>query len=149
MTRSKRMQTINKVAQKKEQDAARILGQSRQNLQLQNQRLSELMQYREDYTRKFSASGNDGMDTRKLNEYRSFLHRLNQAILQQREIITRADRECQLRERAWLGTRTRTQALDKVVERYQHEEQREVDRKEQKVQDEHALRLESRFKQET
>lgn len=149
MTRSKRMQSVNKVAHKKEQDAARMLGQSRKNLQQQNMRLTELMQYREDYTRKFTTSGNDGMDTRKLNEYRSFLHRLNQAILQQRDVITRAERECQLRERAWLGTRTRSQALNKVVARYQLEERIASDRKDQKVLDEHASRQDQRHKEES
>lgn len=149
MTRSKRMQTVNKVAHKKEQDAARMLGQSRKNLQQQNMRLTELMQYREDYTRKFTSSGNDGMDTRKLNEYRSFLHRLNQAILQQRDVIARAERECQLRERAWLGTRTRSQALTKVIARYQLEERVASDRKDQKVLDEHASRQDHRHKEES
>jgi flagellar FliJ protein len=140
MVRSKRIQPIVDLAENRQMDAARKLGQSRKVLERHQQRLTELVAYREEYSRHFDQGFKGGMGVMKLNEYRSFLSRLDEAIGQQRELVEQARRDCDHSRQGWLQTRTRSQALDKVKERYLGEERREAERVEQKITDEHAGR---------
>jgi len=141
MTRSKRMQSVAGIAKNKEKNAARLLGQKRQFLEQQRQRLLELVGYREEYTKKFQTSGSQGLNARQLNEYRVFLEKLNLAIVQQRDRINQITGECHVCQKTWLASRTNSKVMDKVVDRYKIEELRLQDKKEQKDLDERATRL--------
>lgn len=140
MVRSKRIQPIVELAENREMDAARKLGQARKLLERHQQRLTELVTYRQEYSRHFDQSRGGRMGVMKLNEYRMFLSRLDEAVRQQRELVEQAQRECDQSRQGWLQTRTRSQALDKVKDRYLGEERREAERIEQKITDEHAGR---------
>ena len=140
MTRSKRMNPVVKVAESREQAAARILGEAQQQLTRQEQRLDELMAYRDQYSQQFQQSSGMGMGVARLQDYRVFLARLNEAIEQQKQVIVRCRQDCERQRCHWLSSRTRTQALGKVVERYQREERRAVERREQHDSDERAQR---------
>ena len=59
---------------------------------------------------------------------------------QQARLIDSVRRRCQEKEQLWLDAHQRTQALDKVIDRHQHREQREAQRTEQKLNDEFASR---------
>jgi len=141
VTRSKRMQSVADLAKNREDNAARVLGERRKFLEQQKQRLAELMMYREEYAIKFQSTGNQGLTISQLNEYRHFLIKLNMAIVQQRTHIDMATDDCQLFQQKWLDSRSHTQALDKVVERYRNQEIKVLERKEQKELDESAARL--------
>jgi flagellar FliJ protein len=139
MTRSKRMQPVVNVTANREREAAQRLGECQQRVQAAEQRLEELTHYREEYTQQFANGGS--LNAARLQDYRLFLDRLNQAVEQQRGILERAHAECAGLRQRWLDLRTRTQALDKVVERYRVEERSDQDRRDQKETDEHAHTL--------
>ena len=141
MKRSKRMQSVAEIAKNKEIHAARLLGQKRQYLEQQRQRLLELVSYREEYTRKFQTLGGHGLDARRMHEYRTFLEKLNMAIVQQRDRINQATGECQVVQERWLNSRVHSKALGKVVERYQHDETQQREKQEQRELDERAIQL--------
>lgn len=138
MTRSERMDPVLKVAAHREKDAARRMGQTQQRLQQQQERLRELVGYRDEYNLKFQQTCSAGMDVKQLQEYRLFLSRLNDAIRQQQQVVAKAERELEHARNVWLGTRTRSQALDKVRERFVDAERREADRREQADLDERS-----------
>ncbi len=140
MTRSKRMTPVVKVAENREQVAARILGEAQQRLSLQERRLDELVSYRDQYAEQFQQSSGMGMGAARLQDYRVFLARLHAAIEQQQRVIAHCRQDCERQRRNWMSTRTRTQALGKVVERYQREERRADERREQHDTDERAQR---------
>jgi len=102
-------------------------------------RLHELISYREEYSRRYSESCGGGIGAMRLNEYRIFLSRLDQAIRQQQVQVEQARRDCDQKRQHWLASRTRAKALDKVMDRYQREELKDAERREQKEQDERAL----------
>ncbi len=141
MKRSKRMQSVANIAKNKERDAARMLGQKRQQLEQQRQRLDELVSYREEYARKFESQGVNGLDARRLHEYRVFLQKLNQAIVQQRDRINQVHGECTIYQESWLSTRVHSKAMDKVVDRCRVDENKIMERQEQKELDERAMQL--------
>lgn len=134
MTKSQRLAPVERVAQKREQDAARVLGKCRQVLGEVEARLQELIAYRDEYARRL-ASGS-GMAARHMLEYRSFLGRLGQAIGYQEQQVGAHRREFERQQERWRGAHTRTRVLEKVVERYQRAERADDDRREQQAGDE-------------
>jgi len=140
MKKSRRMQPVVKVAEGREQQAARLLGESQAALAQARQRLEELQEYRRDYERRFAESGALGMGAVQMEDYRQFLSRLGLAIDQQMQVVAQSEAALERQRQHWFVTRGKTQALDGVVARYQAEEQRDADRREQQESDEYALR---------
>ncbi len=140
MTRSKRMQPVQRVAHGREQDAMQKLGQSQQFLDAQKARLEELRAYREQYSRDFAASGESGLGASRLRDYRAFLGRLGQAIQQQEALVARYQSQHEQTRQLWVESRSHSQAIDKVVDRYRQQERQQQERREQLEHDERAQR---------
>jgi flagellar FliJ protein len=134
------MQPVQRVAQNREQTAVQELGQSQQFLDAQQAKLEELLAYRDQYTRAFEASGGAGLDANRLQDYRVFLQRLGEAIRQQQALIAQCCAQHEQTRQQWIATRSHSQAIDKVVDRYVREEQNQQQRREQREQDERAQR---------
>ena len=140
MTRSKRMQSVQHLAHNREQDAVRKLGESQQYLAAQQTKLQELRAYRDEYAKAFESSGGAGLDALRIQEYRAFLGRLNQAIQQQESVISQCSARHEQTRQQWLVTRSHSQAIDKVLERYRQQERQQEERREQRELDERAGR---------
>lgn len=140
MTRSKRMQPVQRLAQNREQQAVRRLGESQQRLQLQQSKLEELRAYRDQYARDFENSGGAGLGAARVQDYRVFLNRLNEAIRQQEAVIAESRVRHEQSRQRWVESRSENQAIDKLVDRYRLEESKQRERREQKEQDDRAHR---------
>lgn len=138
MKRSKRLEPVVKVAENREQQAARALGDAQSALAQAEQRLAELKTYREEYIERFHANGALGMSAVQMGDYRLFLSNLSRAIEQQAELVRQAAAVVEQQRQKWFSRRGKVKMLDNVVSRYQADEQRVVDRKEQLEQDERA-----------
>ena len=136
MTRSKRMQSVVEVTANREREAARRLGEAQNREQAAAQRLDELIRYREEYTRQFA--DNVSLPAARLQDYRVFLNRLNQAVEAQQKLLVRAEQDCAAQRSLWLEIHTRVKALGKVALRYRDAERSDHDRREQKDTDEHS-----------
>jgi flagellar FliJ protein len=135
------MEPVIRIAAERERAAARRLGEARGYLQQQQQRQTELLDYHREYAQRFREAGSIGLGGAQLQSYRVFLAQLDQAIDYQRGVVTRSEEVVAARLREWHETRTRLKALDKVVERYQAEERRCEERREQSETDERAQRF--------
>jgi flagellar FliJ protein len=135
------MQPVQRVAQGRERDAMHKLGQSQQHLDSQLARLEELRSYREQYSRDFAASGESGLDATRLRDYRAFLGRLGEAIRQQEALVDRHRSQHEKNRQHWVETRTHSQAVDKVVDRYRELERQQQERREQREHDERSQRI--------
>ena len=140
MKRSKRMRPIVHVAENREQEAARRLGEARGELSRREQQLEELRQYRDEYTQRFESQGGGGVDMGALLSFRQFLGQLNVAIEQQEGVVERAREVVRQRIEEWQQTRSRLQAMEKTVERLRDEETELEERREQGETDERAQR---------
>ena len=136
MKKSQRLEPVVKVAENREQQAARALGQAQAQMNQAEQRLAELKNYKEEYLRRFHTQGSRGMSAAQMEDYRRFLAKLDAAIAQQQRVVEQAARAVEVQRNHWFERRGKTRALDKVVERYQADEQRREDLKEQGEQDE-------------
>ncbi len=138
MMRSKRLDTVLRMAGDRERDAVGALAETRRRLVAQEQRLEMLLGYRAEYEGRFKERGAEGMAMGQLLEYRAFLDRLNRAIEQQRAALTEAQRRMEVDRQHWLEEAQRAQSLGKVQERLRDDEQRSADAQEQRETDERA-----------
>ena len=140
MMRSKRLQPVMKVAESRERDAARLLGEAQREREAQEARLAELIAYWDEYARRFHAQGDAGLDAARARDYRVFLSRLNEAIHFQRRRVEQCRLDYEASRQRWLATRARARAVDKAVARCRQQELRVAARREQRECDEYACR---------
>ena len=138
MTKSKRFKPIVKVAQSRENAAARVLGESRQTLSAQEVRLADLKSYRDEYVESFNQAGGKGMSIEHMRNYRTFLESLDKAIAQQEIIVNTAVDDVDKEKSNWMDKSSRRKVLDKVVDKFLGMEQRSLEKSEQRELDDRA-----------
>lgn len=134
--RSDRFKPIHNLAQQSEDVAAQTLGKVQRELSEHNVKLSELIKYHEDYTSRFNQQAANGMSVVQVQSYQKFISQLKIAIEQEREYISRVTEACNSSKAEWTVERQKTQVLEKVMQRYQKQEQQVLNRKEQRLNDE-------------
>jgi flagellar FliJ protein len=138
MTRSERLAPVSQVAEKRERDAVKVMSDCQRAVDEHEKRLNELYEYRDEYSKRMQAAGRQGIDPSKLNDYNTFIRKLDDAIAFQKKEIETSKRIYEAKKSEWMALRTRSQALDKVVDKYKKEEQQVKDRREQKESDDRA-----------
>jgi len=139
--RSRRMQPVANHADQKEQDAVRVFVAAQQKLVAAEQQLEQLLGYRQEYEDKLLSSQANGIGIQRIRDFYGFLEKLKLTIEQANFEIETCKQECEQKKLLWLACRTRSQALNMVVEKYQQEEFKQQERAEQKEMDEHAQRI--------
>ena len=140
MTKSKRLEPVSRIAENRERQAAVEMAEFKRFLDAQQAKLDELQRYRADYAHQFQEAGRSGLDAARMADFRRILNHLADAIaFQERRLAGLRQDFVQIRQR-WTDTRTRTAALAKVMERYQAEERRDAEQREQRETDEYAQR---------
>jgi len=133
------MQPVAKHADQKEQDAALVFVQSQKDLEAAEEQLQQLFSYREEYTQKLTSQS--GMSMQRIRDHQLFVENLGKTIDQAYLDIEDKKCICELKKQAWLKCRSRSHALNSVVEKYKLEEYRQQERWEQNEQDEHAQNI--------
>lgn len=140
MISSKRFKPILRIAESREQEAARILGQAQQQLSAIQHQLNELHQYRQDYRQKMHSSINTGLGAQNLNNYHRFLGQLDTAIEQLNGQMAQAKQQVDLCRQGWMKRHGRSRVLDKVREKAVLMERKIQDKREQSILDDRAPR---------
>lgn len=140
MTKSDRLKPVIKVAENRERAAAKVLGEAQKIAQQRKKRLDELTAYRSDYCARFNSPQHAARPAAMVADFRIFLLRLDEAIVQQQKLMDASLRDVEEKKQRWLAERTKTKALDKVFTRLRVQERLHAERKEQKETDERAQR---------
>lgn len=138
--RNKGIETVARVEKARERRAAARMGQQRQSVRSQEERLADLMRYHADYARSMAESLNAGVDSTRLAQYRNFLARLEEAIARQERQVELSRRASADSERTWQHRRTRSSAVDHAVGRVCATQARKEQRIEQSNGDADGLR---------
>jgi len=136
LKRSDRFKPIHSLAQQSEDVAAQTLGKIQRELSAHHLKLSELMQYYEDYKTQFNEKAINGMSIIQVQSYQKFISQLELAITEQKKHIVRITEACDSSRADWTVERQKTQVLEKVMTRYQKQEQTIHNRQEQRRSDE-------------
>jgi flagellar FliJ protein len=140
MMKSKRFEPIQEIASTSAKDLSRAMGEAGRKVADLERKLQQLQTYRDEYA-KNSSHANSSMDAVKLQNYRTFLDRLGDAMRQQQKLLELARAEYEKKRSDWSEKRVEAESLGRVVERFRKEEQRAVDQREQREGDDAAMRV--------
>ena len=140
MRKSKRFEPIHEIAATSAKDLSRVMAEAERKVADLEKQLGQLKTYRDEYVRN-STQDNGSMDAVKLQNYRSFLDRLGEAMRQHNRNLEHARAEYEHRRAQWSAKRIEAESLSRVMERFRREEQHAADRREQHDGDEAAMRV--------
>jgi flagellar FliJ protein len=138
--KSKRFKPIQEIASTCAKDLSRAMAEAGRKVADLEHQLEQLQTYRDEYVRN-STQAAGAMDAVKLQNYRSFLDRLGEALRQHLSALDSARSEYETRRVLWSEKRIEAESLSRVVDRFRKEEQHAADRREQREGDDAALRL--------
>jgi flagellar FliJ protein len=138
--RSRQLKTAQRLFEGDERRKAQTLAACERALHESEAKLAELKGYQADYLRDFAHRAGGGMTGASARDYQAFMTRLEEALRQQAEIVTRARAQRAELLSKWRGAAQRSAAVDRAVQRDHSEEQRAVERREQHDSDERAQR---------
>ncbi len=138
MNRSDRLQPVARLADKQQESAARALGEARQSQQSEEQRLQELLVYREEYVVDFQRRGRAGLTGVDLQRFQQFLGQIDKAIEQQHQRIRGALVQVEQRTGQWQQRATKAKAINNAVGQFAQAESLQADKREQAIQDDRA-----------
>ncbi|MGB6355257.1 MAG: flagellar export protein FliJ [Steroidobacteraceae bacterium] len=138
--KSKRFEPIHEIASTSAKDLSRAMGDAGRKVADLESQLEQLQSYRDEYVRNSTQSAG-AMDAVKLQNYRSFLDRLGEALRQHLKNLDSARAEYEKRRALWSEKRIEAESLSRVVDRFRKEEQHAADRREQREGDDAAMRI--------
>ena len=131
--RSTKIGKIVSIASAEERRFGAATGRSRQQLEEQKARLGELNAYRHDYATLARSINN--VSSAQWKDYQTFMHRLDQAVRSQQQIVKDSEQQLELHRRRWLEKRKRLESLQRVLESYRGNEALHEDRLQQRELD--------------
>ena len=140
MKRSKRFEPIRDIASTSATDLSRAMGEAGRRVADLQRQLEQLKTYRDEYVSN-STEDRGTMDAVKLQNYRSFLGRLGDAIRQQLTLLDHARAEFENRRLEWSAKRIEAESLGRAIDRFRSEELRDAERREQRDGDDAAMRI--------
>jgi flagellar protein FliJ len=140
MTKSKRFEPIQEIAANSADALSRSMADAARKVSDLERQLEQLKTYRDEYVRN-SSGGAAAMDAVKLQNYRQFIERLGDAMRQHVKNLDAARAEYERRRALWSEKRIEAESLGRVVERFRKEEQRAIERLEQREGDDAAARV--------
>jgi flagellar FliJ protein len=130
MTRKKGLQTIQALAESTETMHSRIVSEQRFALCAEERRLKQLEMYRTEY-QAMSSRSEQGVCIHFVRGRRGFVQKLNEAIDNQRQVVSRAHEQFDTYLAHWREARAKALSLQKFADRIAAREDRRVERREQ------------------
>jgi flagellar export protein FliJ len=140
MMKSKRFEPIQQIASTSAMDLSRAMADAGRKVAELERQLEQLQSYRDEYVRNSTQSAG-AMNAVQLQNYRSFLDRLGEALRQHLKNLDAARAEYDKRRVLWSEKRIEAESLGRVVDRFRKEEQHAADRREQREGDDAAMRI--------
>jgi flagellar protein FliJ len=134
------LQPLLDLSQLRLDEATRRLGELIAGEEEASRRLTLLMEYREEYRLRFVAAARDGLPHERWRNYQAFLGRLESAIGQAEDVVAQSRARTAAGKREWVDKRGDVKTYDTLSERHAARQRYEEQRREQKIQDEHAAR---------
>lgn len=138
MSRSRKLDPVIEMARKATESELQKLGQQNALLQQEQFQLDDLRQYRAEYLARFRQDDPMVMTAKKALDLRSFLAKLDQAILSQESQVKSANANVERQQKLWLQARNKEQAIDALMARYEATELKKELKREQVEMDEHT-----------
>ena len=140
MKRAQRLKMVQRTGEDLERRRAEQLALSERRVSECESRLTELETYQANYCREFATRARHGIGAAGLRDYQTFLARLAEAVNQQSHVVFRTRAERDAERQSWQTAAQRAEAVGRIVKRWQSEDQRTLERYEQRESDERGQR---------
>ena len=141
MKRSERLDIVQQAAARTERDRAERVALAEKHLVEMQQKLTALEKYRGEYEAGFAARAGAGFGAAAVRDFQTFLARLGEALGQQRDLVAAARSALDAEKNQWREAAQRQHVVETLAERWQGEENRAADRRDQAMSDELAMQL--------
>lgn len=141
MKKSQRIKTIVEIKATQEKNALEMLGAVQRKLQGMQAQVEGLRNYRKEYQDRFDQLGSKGVNVAQLLEFRSFIDKLDKAIMGQEQALNSIEAEVTAKRKIWEELHHKTQSLQKVCDSALVVEMKQEAKQEQQEQDERASRI--------
>ena len=141
MKKSQRIKTIVEIKATQEKNALEVLGAVQRKLQSMQAQVEGLRNYRKEYQDRFDQLGGRGVNVAQLLEFRSFIDKLDKAIMGQEQMLNSIEAEVTAKRKIWEELHHKTQSLQKVCDSALVVEMKQEAKREQQEQDERASRI--------
>lgn len=138
--RSERLKSLLKLAQMREDNAARTLAASSDRLAQAQTQSQQLSQYSAEYQQQYVQRTQQALTVRDLRNYQGFFRQLDTVQAQQHLLIEQRDGEREQARQQWLQLYQRRRVLDDIRERARIQEEAARERKLQAEFDDRAAR---------
>lgn len=108
------------------------------------EKLKQLLAYRETYRERLRDSGSGGTSATALRDFQLFLVKLDTAIKLQQDEVARCQARWNDGQQEWLRQRGKLKAFDVLSQRHRHAEEKRENQIEQKEQDEFSSKQRDR-----
>ena len=140
MKKSQRIKSIVEIKATQEKNALEALGAVQRKLQTMQVQVEGLRNYRKEYQDRFDQLGSRGVNVAQLLEFRSFIDKLDKAIIGQEQVLSSIEAELRSKRKTWEELHHKTQSLQKVCDSALVMEMKQEAKREQLEQDERASR---------
>lgn len=141
MKRSERLDVVQQAAARTERERAERVGAAERHLTEMQQKLQALEKYRSEYEAGFATRAGGGVDVIGMRDFQTFLARLGEALAQQRELVALARKALDAERSHWREAAQRQHVVETLAERWQGEETRAANRRDQNESDELSRQL--------
>ena len=138
-SKSARFQPVKQLAEDRAKTATEAMVSARNEHDLNKQKLTELMRYRNDYHAELQSKAKTGMSAIQLQQYQSFIAQLDKAIQQQQHQVSLTKVTLQDRQANWQDKNSHKKAIHNAVGKIEKQEQIAESSREQKELDEHNI----------
>lgn len=130
------LEVVMDLSRKQADAAVADLAAKRAGQQAAVDTLKMLETCRQDYQMRFERSSLSGIGHEQWRNYHEFLHKIDLALTQQKQVCARCSIECQKSLEKWQLARIKLKSFGVLHERHLHGEARRVSQQEQREQDE-------------
>lgn len=141
MAQQSAIQTLIELANKEAEQLAERLGVAIRNHQENEQKLTVLQQYREDYSQRYEAGMATGLGISNHHNFRVFLTKLDDAIIGQLAIVRQMLAAIEIERHAWQAAERKRMSFGTLAQRAQQQAYQQTVRRDQKSTDEYASRM--------
>ncbi|BDF95014.1 MULTISPECIES: flagellar export protein FliJ [Pseudoalteromonas] len=131
-----KLNLLLKIESDKEESLRMNFLQAQQNLQVNQQKLQGLNNFRLEYTQQLHLKGQSGLSSAGFSQYHAFIGKIEEAIRQQANTVSTAKQVVSQRQNLWLKQQIKTKAVAKLIEKQQLKANAIAQKNEQKMLDE-------------
>ena len=136
MKRSEQLDVVQQVTTRNEREHAERVAQAQRHLQDMEDKHAALEKYRGEYEAGFATRSRAGFDASGVRDFQAFLARLGEALVAQAQVVAQAHAALDAVRMQWREAAQRAHVVDTLAERWQSDEQRAENRRDQNETDE-------------